>query len=310
MRGSFLFSKASAAICLLTLWIGAAGSRAESPRLIGTPSGRILAAGDNRVMILDPAGEVLWQQPAQLTHDVWMLTNGNVLFADGATVTEVTPDHKTVFQYKAAEQKGGGTYSCQRLANGRTLVGENSTGRVLEVDAAGQVVFTLQTTPFKLGEHHNMRMARKLDNGNYLVCHSGLRKVKEYTPDGRAVWEVQVAGGVAFAALRTPKGTTLVTSLDQVTEYDAKGDKVWEFACRDLPELKVQNLTGLQLLPNGNVVLGCYRAYQDGAGCGLIEVTRGNKCVWRYSNPAGDGTMMAVELLSPKGEALPGPCLR
>lgn len=310
MRGSSLFSSASAAVWLLALLIGATGSQAESTHIVGTPSGRILAAGDNRVMILDPAGEVLWQQPAQLTHDAWMLTNGNVLFADGATVTEVTPEHQTVFQYKAKEQKGGGTYSCQRLANGRTLVGENSTGRVLELDAEGKVVFTLQTTPFKLGEHHNMRMVRKLDNGNYLVCHSGLRKVKEYTPDGRVVWEVQVAGGVAFAALRTPKGTTLVTSLDQVTEFDAKGEKVWEFACRDLPELKLRNLTGMHLLDNGNLAMGCYQAYQNGEGCGLIEITREKKAVWHYSNSTSDGTMMAVEMLSPQGAALPGPCLR
>jgi hypothetical protein len=310
MRGISLFSSAPAVTCLLALLIGGSGLRAETPLITGTPSGRILTAGDNRVMILNPAGQVLWQQPAQLTHDVWMLTNGNVLFADGATVTEVTPEKKVVFQYKPAEQKGGGAFSCQRLANGRTLVGENSTGRVLELDAAGQVVFTLQTTPSTLGEHHNMRMARKLDNGNYLVCHSGLRKVKEYTPDGRVVWEVQVAGGVAFAALRTPKGTTLVTSLDQVTEYDAKGEKVWEFACRDLPDLKLQNLTGMHLLANGNLVMGCYRAYQNGAGCGLIEITRDKKAVWRYSNPGGDGTMMPVDMLSPEGQALPGPCLR
>lgn len=310
MRGTSLFTSAPAVTCLLALLIGASGLRAETPLIIGSPSGRILTAGDNRVLILDPAGQVLWQQPAQLTHDVWMLANGNVIFADGATVTEVTPEHKTVFQYKPAEQKGGGAFSCQRLANGRTLVGENSTGRVLELDDAGQIVFTLQTTPSKLGEHHNMRMARKLDNGNYLVCHSGLRQVKEYTPDGRVVWEVQVAGGVAFSALRTPKGTTLVTSLDQVTEYDAKGAKVWEFACRDLPELKLQNLTGMHLLANGNLVMGCYRAYQDGAGCGLVEITREKKAVWHYSNPTGDSTMMPVEMLSKEGKPLPGPCQR
>lgn len=310
MRRSSLFSTAPAAACLLALLFVGSGLQAETPLIIGSPSGRILAAGDNRAMILDPAGQVIWQQPAQLTHDVWMLTNGNVLFADGATVTEVTPEHKTVFQYKPAEQKGGGAFSCQRLANGRTLVGENSTGRVLELDAAGQVLFTLQTTPSTLGEHHNMRMVRKLDNGNYLVCHSGLRRVKEYAPDGRVVWEVQVAGGVAFAALRTPKGTTFVTSLDQVTEYDAKGEKVWEFACRELPELKLQNLTGMHLLANGNLILGCYRAYQDGAGCGLIEISREKKAVWRYSNPGGDSTMMAVEMLTPQGQALAGPCLR
>ena len=160
--------------------------QAAEPSIAGQPSGQILAAGDRRVMVLSPAGEVLWEYPTKLTHDAWMLPSGNVLFADGETVTEVTREKQVVFQYRAAEQKGGGTYACQRLPDGKTFVGENSTGRLLELDPDGKVVFALQTSPFQTGEHHNMRMARKLANGNYLVCHSGARLVKEYTP--RAKW--------------------------------------------------------------------------------------------------------------------------
>lgn len=160
---------------------------------------------------------MVWEYPAKLVHDVWMLENGNVLFADGDTVTEVTPEKRVVFQYKSESQQGGGTYACQRLDNGRTLIGENSTGRVLEVDSTGKVLFSLQTQPFKAGQHHNMRMARKLVSGNYLVCHSGARQVKEYTPKGEVVWEVKAPGGLAFAALRTPRGTTVVSSLDRST---------------------------------------------------------------------------------------------
>jgi len=227
-----------------------------------------------------------------------------------ATGTEVTPDKKVVFQYKAAEQKGGGTFACQRLNNGNTMIGENSTGRILEVDAAGRIVFSLQTQPSQVGQHHNLRMVRKLASGNYLACHSGARLVKEYTPSGQVVWEVKVPGSLAFAALRTPQNTTLVSSLDQLTEYDAKSNKVWEFSCKDVAPVSLQNLTGLHWLANGHVVSGCYRAYRDGAGCGLLEISRDGKISWRYTNPKADGTMMAVQLLSPDGAPLPGPCLR
>ena len=62
-----------------------------------------------------------------------------------------------------------------------------------------------------------MRMARKLANGNYLVCHSGARLVKEYTPKGEVVWEVKVPGLLAFAADPDAEtATTLVSCLDQV----------------------------------------------------------------------------------------------
>jgi len=215
-----------------------------------------------------------------------------------------------VFQYRAKAQKGGGTYSCQRLADGDTLVGENSTGRVLEVNRSGQTVFSLQTTPYEAGQHHNLRMARKLVSGNYLVCHSGARLVKEYTPKGEVVWQVSAPGGVAFAALRTPSGTTLVSSLDQVTEFDGAGKRVWQCSVSELAGVSVRNFTGIHLLSDGGLVIGCYRAYDQGRGCGLLEISRDKKLVWSYANPQGDGTMMPVELLTPAGEPLPGECRR
>jgi outer membrane protein assembly factor BamB len=297
----------------VALGLGAflANTLAAQPSIVGQPSGQILAAGDRRVMVLSPAGEVLWEYPTKLTHDVWMLPSGNVLYADGETVTEVTREKQVVFQYRAAEQKGGGTYACQRLADGKTLVGENSTGRLLEVDPDGKVVFALQTSPFQAGQHHNMRMARKLGNGNYLVCHSGARLVKEYTPKGEAVWEVKVPGPLAFAAIRTAKGSTLVSCLDRVVEYDPSGKSIWECRTEELgAAVTIRNLTGINLLPNGNVVAGCYQAYANGQGCGLLEISREKKVVWSYSKPKGDQSMMAVELLSVEGKPPTGDVLR
>jgi len=304
--------KALTGAVLTLVGLGAllANAQGGEPLITGKPSGQILAAGDRRVMVLSPAGEVLWEYPTRLTHDAWMLPSGNVLFADGDSVTEVTREKKVVFQYKAAEQTGGGTYACQRLADGKTFVAENSTGRLLELEPDGKVVFTVQTSPFQPGQHHNMRMARKLANGNYLVCHSGARLVKEYTPKGEAVWEVKVPGAVAFAAVRTPKGSTLVSCLDRVAEYDSSGKSIWECRTEALGGVSVRNLTELNLLPNGNVAAGCYSAYADGQGCGLLEISREKQVVWRYSQPKGDQSMMAVEILSLEGEPLPGSAVR
>lgn len=299
------------AILLNLVGVCLAGSLwAAEPVFTGTLSGRLLAAGNNKVMILAPSGEVLWHYPTKLTHDAWLLPSGNVLFADGDSVTEVTPEKRVVWQFRSATPQGGGSYACQRLANGNTMVGENSTGKILEIDPSGKMVFSLQTEPYKVGQHHNMRMARKLDNGNYLVCHSGARTVKEYTPKGKVVWESKQPGALAFAAIRTAKGTTLVSSLSHIVEYDAAGNKVWECSNQDIAGATISNMTGLHLLPNGNIVTGCYQAYKNGEGCGLLEITREKKPVWHYSNPKGDGTMMSVQLLTAAGKPLPGPCLR
>ena len=282
---------------------------ANAAGITGTVGGKLLAAGDNKVMILSDKGVIEWEHPAGLTHDTWMLPSGNVLFADGGAVTEVSPDHKVVFQYKSAEQNGGGTYACQRLANGNTMIGENSTGKILEVTPAGKVVFELQTQPATPGQHHNLRMVRKLKNGNYLACHSGAHVVKEYTPKGEVVLELKVAN-IAFAAIRTDRGTTLVAALGKITEFDAQGKVVWEFNNTDIPGVKITNLTGMHLLPNGNIVAGCYSAYDKEEGTGLLEITRDKKSVWRLSEPKLAHSMMGVQKLDPAGTALPGPCLR
>jgi prepilin-type processing-associated H-X9-DG protein len=261
------------------------------------------------VIILDATQKVIWEHPAALVHDAWMLPNGNVLFADGRAVTEVTRDHKVVFQYTPTEQRGGSSYACQRLANGNTMIGENSTGRVLEVDGAGKIVFEMQTTPFTPGAHHNMRMVRKLESGNYLVCHSGAHVVKEYTPAGKVVREIPTSN-VAFAALRTSANTTLVSTLDRIYEYDDSGKVVWQFANSDIPDTLITNMTGMHLLPGGNIAVGCYSAYKDKQGTGLFEITRDRKLVWRYSNPAADKSLMSIQYLDGSGKALTGKCVR
>jgi len=255
----------------------------------------VLATGSGRVLLLSPQGEVVWEHKAGNIHDAWMLPNGNVLFADG-NITEVTRDHRVVFEYKPEIQKGGGAYSCQRLVNGNTVVGENASGRVVEVDPGGKVVFSFMTRYGKTDDHHHMRMVRKLANGNYLVCHSQANVVREYKPDGTTAWE-KPTKGLAFAAVRLANGNTLVSTLNQVTEYDKDGLEVWEFKKTDVPGMTVQNMTGMHVLPeNGNVVIGCYSAYtKEGAGTGMFEVTREKKLVWRYASPElRDKSMMGV----------------
>ena len=286
-----------------------ATSKPAAATIRGQLAGPVLVGGSGHVLILDAQGKVTWEHRTGLTHDAWMLPNGNVLFADGATVTEVAPDHKVAFCYKAAEQHGGGTYACQRLANGNTVIGENSTGRVLEVDSAGKIVFELQTSPSKTGDHHNTRMVRKLENGNYLVCHSGSHILKEYSPDGKVVLEIKTPN-LAFAAIRTPKNTTLVSTLNRLIEYDASGKVVWEFANSDIPGVTITNMTGMHLLPSGNIAVGCYAAYRNGEGTGLFEITRDRKLVWSYSNPGRDSSMMAIQCLGAEGKPLPGKALR
>ncbi|MDO5566526.1 MAG: hypothetical protein Q4G59_07700, partial [Planctomycetia bacterium] len=176
------------------------------------PSGDILATGSERVCIFAPDGSVKWEHPTGNNADAWYLPNGNVLFADGSC-WEINPKHEVVWSYKPQDQTGGGAFSCQRLPNGNTVVGENSTGRILELTKENRIVTEFSVPINKKNRHQTMRMVRKLENGNFLVCHSGKNTVIEYTVKGEVVWEQKVPG-LAFAAVRLADGSTLISSLD------------------------------------------------------------------------------------------------
>lgn len=302
-------------VMIAVLVLMAATVAAGEPLMFeGKPSGRILASGARRVMILDQAGKVVWEHAGANMTDCWMMKNGHVIFADGGAVTEVnTKTDETVFTYKPTippgTKPGNGTFSCQPLKNGNTLVSENSTGRILEVNRQGKIAFELKVEPFKAGNHHNHRYARKIKNGNYLVCHSGEGLVREYTPQGDIVFEVS-AKPKAFSAVRLENGNTVVGRLDNITEFDPAGKSVWEFSNKDIDGLEIRSMCGVHVLPNGNLAVGVYGAYGQGGQAGLFEITRDKKIVWYYSNPTADRSMMSIQLLDAKGLPLPGETLR
>jgi len=300
------------AACLLSILSAglAEASTTTAPKTVfGELSGQVLSTGSRRVRLMDPNGHILWQYKGTNVHDCWMLDNGHVLFADGV-VTEINPrTDEIVFQYRPQVTKGGGAYACQRLDNGLTLIGENSTGRILEVDSEGRIQFEMKVLPYTPGDHHNLRMVRKLKNGHYLVCHSGEHRVREYTAKGNIVFDVPVSN-IAFSAVRLKNGHTLVGQIDCITEFDATGDIVWQFSNNAIEGLFINAICGLHALPNGHIVVGVYATYKDGKGTGMFEVTRDKTLVWRYTDPSADGTIMGVQLLDARGRPLPGDALR
>ncbi|TWT78745.1 PQQ enzyme repeat protein [Planctomycetes bacterium CA13] len=289
----------------------AAFAQLDTPFVHGTLSGSVLATGGGRIMLLDQTGTIQWQHQGQNCSDVWMLDNGNVLHADN-NVTEIDPKtNAIVWSYRPTQQKGGATFSCQRLLNGNTVVGENSAGRIVEVDKSGKVVFELKLPLTEPGSHNNLRMVRKLKNGNYLVCHKGESLVREYTPNGDVVFEVKVSD-VPYSAVRLDSGHTMVGHINHISEYDTQGNIVWQFNKNELEGLDIGMICGIHVQPNGNVVMGIYRAVQKANGAGLLEITRSKELVWRYANTSSkaDRNMMSVQLLDSDGKPLPGDVLR
>lgn len=253
----------------------------------------------NKAIVVSADGKVEWEFEAPGCFDVWVLPNKNYLLASRAKgIFEVTPEKKVVFHFKPA----GETYTCQRLADGRTLVGDNQNARLVEVDPLGKIVkeIPLQT---RAKPHGMIRTARKLANGNYLVCQREDNVVREYDPAGRVVWEYKTGG--PMTALRFANGNTLVSNAAaDVLEVDVAGKTVWEFTRKDHKALGLKPsgvAYGLQRLPGGNTVV----AYN-----GLIvEVSNDKKVVWSRQD-AFLKNLMCFQLLDVPGDVTKGEILR
>ena len=276
-------------------------------RIYGKFNGYILATGRGATVIIDDKGKIVWSYRAGNNHDVWMLDNGNVLFADGVVHEINRKTNKQVWSYKPKKTKGGGAYSCQRLANGNTLIGENATGRILEVDPKGKIVFSLQTKPYRAGSHHNLRMVRKTKEGTYLAAHSGAKIYREYDKNGKIIWEKKVKGALAFSIVKLPNGNYLTGQVNSIIEYDKNGKEVWKFdPKKDSPNVKIGMICGINVLPNGNIAFGIYKIVQDQKkGAALMEITKDKKVVWRYIDTKyRPGAMMSLEVLDKNKKAV------
>ncbi len=290
------------------------------------PAHRVLARDKGHVAIVNAKGEVEWEVPCKTdAHDIAMLPNGNVLMPVSATkIVEMSPEKKVVWEYESKptkENKGRvEVHSFQRLADDVTLIAESGNQRLIEVDRAGKIVREIPLTVDKPDPHRDTRLARKLDNGHYLVCHEGDGKVREYDDTGKVVWSYTLDlagrprspghgpeghGTEVFGAIRMPNGHTMIAggNNNRVIEVDKEGKIVWSIGHDELPGIRLAWVTTLQLLPNGNLIVGNCHAGPDSPQ--LFEVTRDKKVVWTFKDLKTFGNdVAAAHVLGVKGKVV------
>ena len=266
----------------------------------GTLSTGAIATGHRRVFAFDSAGIVIWQAQAPgNVHDVSILRNGNVLIAAGGFAREISPTGKVIWEYRPENQAGGGVFSVQRLKNGNTVVGENSTGKILEFNSAGKVIRTIQTSWNTKNKHHQMRLVRKTASGKFLCCTSGDKLFRVFDQNGRICLSI-TGKNICFKAIELKSGNYLVSWLDEIIEYDQVGKKVWSFSRQDIKDQHISMMTGIDELESGNIVVGTYSSYnKNRKGIAAFEITKDKKIVWSYSKPGSDKSLMTVQKLSP-----------
>lgn len=177
---------------------------------------------DNRVILVNQAGQIVWQYGQtgvsgagfnQLNNpnSAELLTNGNILIADenNNRVIEVNQYHQIKWRYgdPAITTILNGAAFANRLPNGHTLITDSNNNRIIELDIDKEVVFTYQTN----ARHGSMAMplptrAVRLRNGHTLISDQFNHQVIEINEQSDIVFAQGKVGtiGVAFNLLNAP----------------------------------------------------------------------------------------------------------
>jgi outer membrane protein assembly factor BamB len=202
---------------------------------------------DNRVILVDPAGNIVWQYgqfgvtgfgPNQLNTPVQntYLPSGNVLITDQGNerIIEVRPaDNAIVWQYGENGIVGNGANqlnnpnAAELLANGHILISDENNNRAIEVThtTPSRIVatFTAQSTVSGLA------FASRLPNGNTLLTDSNNSRIVEVDHKDRPVWQYFTntrpgsnPSPLPTRAVRLANGNTLISDQfnDQVIEVN------------------------------------------------------------------------------------------
>jgi hypothetical protein len=240
----------------------------------------------NRFVELDANGKIVREfKPRSIAVIFQVLPNGNLVYAYGGNptgVVEVNSKNETVWNYVSHCPQ---VLGCERLQNGNTLVAEQGPCQVVEVDSQGKTVHVTKLSTNQATYHLQVRNVHRLSNGNLLAAHEGEGAIREYDPLGHIAWEytgVQNTGD----AIRLENGNTVIAGATQKRLFETTPDHkiVWQFAAADAPELNLTWVSSLQILKNGNYLVGNFLRGQEGKGAHAFEVTRDKKVVWTFAD--------------------------
>lgn len=308
---------------LKTLILAASGL--VSATLAAQETTHSFIAFGQKTYIVDADGTTSWTYP-HATRDGYVLDNGNIILTlnkgkryRGGAVIEITPEGKETLIWKGTQSE---VNSAHPTDDGTFVITEaGKKPRLVEVDRSGKVMVEFPLQCQKQNHHLQTRMARKLEDGTYLVPHLLDFAVFNYDADGKILskLDTSVPGDTKraihtwpFTAIRHGDGHTMVccTNGNRVVDFDAEGKIVWTLTNDDLPGPWLQDPCGGQVLPNGNMVIACYAGgKKDLNAPKLFEVNRDKKVIWKYV----DGQKVGIhhfQILTTDGNKHAAPALK
>jgi hypothetical protein len=275
----------------------------------------MLYIGENcNKIFLVKGGKVIWTysvgQGPELD-DVWMLSNGNILFSRMRSISEITPDKKVVWHYDCSPAVGlqhTEIHACQPIGLDKVMFVVNGLPpRLMVINIKTNAVEVNHELPYiqppdPNNIHPEYRRARVTAQGTYLVSCLNMNQVVEFDKNFKQIWKYDIPK--PWAAIRLKNGNTLITDeQDSLTrEVNPQGKTVWEFDCKtDLPA-EYQFASAPQSctrLANGNTIFTSRG--KGGHGPQLIEVTPDKKIVWVLEDWKDINDATAVQILDDPG---------
>ncbi len=182
-------------------------------------------------------------------------------------------DGTIVWQFKTGGPDGGhaGHHEVQMLDNGNILY-HDDWNVVKELTLSGEEVWRYAS--------QDVHAFTRLNNGNTMIAESGRERIIVVDAAGKIVSETPLGKdgrGKTRQAEVLANGNFLVCAEGPgtVTEYNAKGDIVWEYKIGT-------RVYGAIRLTNGNTLIG------SGSGNSVVEVSPDKKIVWEVKSTVPD----------------------
>ena len=279
-------------------------------RFRGPLPGDLLIAdrGNNRMLMIDPAGHILWRYPSRpgqprlnFDDDAFFTPGGHSIISneeDNHDIVEISyPSGRIAWRYGHSGQPGSSPGylntpdDAYKLSSGLVIVSDDRNCRLLEI--RGHHVVRSIGSPASCTHDPPRSLAAPngdtpLANGHVLVSEINGSWVDELTLGGRLVRAIHAPVGYPSDPQVTRRGNILLADYSSpggVVILDRQtGRLLWRYGPTSGPgELDHPSLASM--LPNGNVIV--VDDYNDRI---VIIDPRSKRIVWQYGHRAVGGT--------------------
>jgi hypothetical protein len=261
--------------------------------------------GYNEIFLVNQ-GKVIWSYntaPGGEIDDVWMLTNGHILYAHLNYLEELTPKKDVVWHYDLPV--GTESHSLQPIGLDKVLFAQNGqpANIIIMNKATNAAVVQHTLTDAGAVTHPQFRRIRMTAAGTIVAPYLEARKVVEFDKNFQPIWTYTPPNmGTPWTALRLHNGNTLIQDEHNKTalEVNPMSAVVWQFAQTDLPAGLVQGAPQTsERLANGNTVI--FSPGKNVAAIQAVEVTPAKQVVWVLQDWIDLGPATTAQFLDQPG---------